>query len=222
MSEFTTGVLYPRTHEQCVLLHLPYSRQPYFHKNLNNNWNAFFLKDEWLEKAETLFFLRELSRSGPPLLWFHDTEMLGWGFRLFDGGYEVTAAAINYDLEIELVELELKRRHPDMEIAEAVVEDEELRSEYDQVLHEVIQSGRLRQEIVKGIERVRPHCFHRILSPSQIKQLHAVFDLTLLTEYNEQTGSSILYDSVDLFKEILGIEEMVWVNYSYLASGGRE
>jgi hypothetical protein len=46
--------------------------------------------------------------------------------------------------------------------------------------------------------------------------------LQLLTDVDEETGASLLYDSVDLFKEILGIEEMVWVNYAYLASGGRE
>ncbi|UFJ41679.1 hypothetical protein LOK74_03960 [Brevibacillus humidisoli] len=222
MSEFTTGVLYSRSYEPDVLLSLPCSRQPYFHKNLNNKWNVFFLKDEWLEKAETLQFLRELSRSGITLLWFHDSEDYGWGFRLFDQGYEVTSATIAYDLEIELTEQELERRHPGIDISQEVIENEELRREYDHVLHDLIQSGRLRQEIHKGIDRVRLHCFNRILSPLQVQQLHTVFDLNLLCEYDEQTGSSLLYDSVDLFKEILGIEEMVWVNYTYLASGGRE
>jgi len=222
MSEFTTGVLYAKQYEPSVLLSLPFSRQPYFHRRLNKAWNAFFLEDECLEKAETLKFLRKVSGRGIPLLWFHDSEEYGWGFRLFDQGYEVTSATIAYDLECELVERELERRHPGIDIARDVIENEQLRREYDHILHGLIHSGRLRQEIRKGIERVRPHCFRCILSALQIQQLQTVFDLNLLCQYDEQTGSSLLYESVDLFKEILGIEELVWVSYSYLASGGRE
>jgi hypothetical protein len=157
-----------------------------------------------------------------PLLWFHDAEENGWGFRLFDGGSEVSSAAIPYNLDMEMAEEELLRRHPELESMEEVEENEALRIEYEELLDLVLRSERFRQEIAKGIARFRPQAFTRLVSNKQAAQLRSLFDLYLLTDIDEETGSSMLYDSVDLFKEILGIEEMVWVNYTYLASGGRE
>jgi len=222
MGDFTTGVLYPRKYEPKVLIALPRSRQPYFHKNVNSDWNAFFLEDEWIETAQTLQFLLKLSSQFVPLLWFHDAEDTGWGFRLFDGGYEVSSATINYSLEVELAEAEFARLYPDVDLHEEIVENDEVRQNYEEVLDRVIRSHFYRQEVLKGISRFRPACFGRFVSPKQVQQLRSLFDVQLLTDIDDETGSSLLYDSVDLFKEILGIEEMVWVNYSYLASGGRE
>jgi len=222
MSEFTTGVLYPRKYEAKVLSSLPKSRQPYFHKNVNDDWNAFFLQDEWLERAETLRFLLELSGQNVPLLWFHDAEENGWGFRLFDGACEVSSASIPYNLDIEMAEKEFLRRNPHVECVEELAESETLRVVYEEILEQVVRSERFRQEIAKGIARFRPQAFTRLVSNKQAAQLRSLFDLHLLTDYDEDSGSSMLYDSVELFKEILGIEEMIWVNYSYLESGGRE
>ncbi len=222
MSEFTTGVLYPIRFESRVLHILPQSRQPYFHKNLNENWNAFFLEDEWLEKADTLQFLLYLSKHHVPLLWFHDAEDSGWGYRLFDDGFEVSSATISYELDIEMAEAEMTRRYPDIDLSEEVVDNDDLRDEYEQVLEQVVRSERFRQDVYKGIARFSPQAFARLVSHKQVQQLCSLFDINLLTEFDEETGGSLLYDSVDLFKEILGIEEMVWVNFSYLKSGGRD
>ncbi|MFM1653996.1 hypothetical protein ACI7RC_18115 [Brevibacillus sp. B_LB10_24] len=222
MGEFTTGVLYPRKYEPKVIHSLPKSRQPYFHKNVNSTWNAFFLQDEWIGGADTMQFLLRLSSQHVPLLWFHDAEDKGWGYRLFDGGYEVSSAAINYELDVEMAESIMSSRYPDIELAEEVIENEELRKEYEQVLDQVARSSGYRQEVWKGVSRVRPESFATLLSHKQIFQLRSLFNLHFLAGYDEETGNSYLYDSVDLFKEILGIEEMMWVNYTYLASGGRE
>lgn len=222
MGEFTTGVLYPRKYEPKVLHVLPKSRQPYFHKNVNNEWNAFFLQDEWIETAQTLQFLLQLSGQCVPLLWFHDAEDSGWGFRLFDGGYEVSSATISYSLEVEMAESEFARMYPDVDLHEEIVESDEVRQNYEDILDRIVRSEYFRQEVMKGLKRFRPHCFGRFVGPKQVQQLRSLFDLQLLTDIDEETGGSLLYDSVDLFKEILGIEEMMWVNYSYLASGGRE
>jgi hypothetical protein len=203
MCEFTTGVLYPRKYETKVLHQLPKSRQPYFHKNVN---------DEWLQ----------LSSQHVPLLWFHDAEDSGWGFRLFDGGYEVSSATISYSLDAELAEAEFARLYPHINISEETDEDEEIRDAYEEILDTVVHSEHFRQEVRKGISRFRPQCFARFVGQKQINQLRSLFDIHQLTDFDEETGGALLYDSVDLFKEILGIEEMVWVNYAYLASGGRE
>ncbi|MGD8189805.1 hypothetical protein ACQCN2_07465 [Brevibacillus ginsengisoli] len=222
MSEFTTGVLYPCKYEPKLLLHLSRFNQPYFHKNINEGWNAFFLEDEWLETADTIQFLLRLSNHHIPLLWFHDAEETGWGYRLFDGGAEVSSATISYELDIEMTEEILAKRYPTIEIAEEVIHNDKLRQEYDEVLHQVVHSDRFQQEVGKGISRFRPQSFNRFLSHKQVQQLCSLFDVSMLTEFDDDLGSSLLYDSVDLFKEILGIEEMMWVNYAYLASGGRE
>lgn len=222
MCEFTTGVLYPRKYEAKVLQQLPKSRQPYFHKNVNNEWNAFFLQDESIETAETLRFLLQLSSKHVPLLWFHDDEESGWGFRLFDGGCEVSSATISYSLDAELAEAEFARQYPHVNLQEEADDNEEIRDAYEDILDKVVQSEHFRQEVRKGISRFRPQSFARVVGQKQISQLRSLFDIHLLTDFDEDTGSSLLYDSVDLFKEILGIEEMVWVNYAYLASGGRE
>ncbi len=222
MSEFTTGVLYPRKYEPKLLLHLSRFNQPYFHQNINEEWNAFFLEDEWLETADTLQFLLRLSGYHIPLLWFHDAEDSGWGFRLFEGGWEVSSATISYELDIEMAEAELAKRYPTVDLAEEVIVNDQLRQEYNDMLNQVIHSERFREEVGKGISRFRPQYFARFLSHKQVQQLCSLFDVNTLTEFDDELGSSLLYDSVDLFKEILGIEEMIWVNYSYLASGGRE
>lgn len=219
MSEFTTGILYPRKFESKVLYHLTKSRQPYFHKNVNDEWNAFFLQDEWIETADTLRFLLQLSSLYVPLLWFHDAEDSGWGFRLFDGGFEVSSATISYSLDAELAEAEFHRLYPGAPIHDE--EDEEMRQAYEEILDRIVRSEQFRQEVWKGITRVRPQCFGRFVGQKQIQQLRSLFDINLLTDFDEETGGALLYDSVDLFKEILGIEEMIWVNYSYLASGGK-
>lgn len=222
MGEFTTGILYPRKYEPKVLTALPKSRQPYFHRNVNHDWNAFFLRDEWLETHQTVQFLLQLSRHCVPLLWFHDSEENGWGFRLFDGGYEVSSATISYSVDVELAEAEFGRLFPHVDLEEGIDESDDVRQKYEEILDRVVRSDRYRREVGKGITRVRPQCFSRLVGHKQVQQIRSLFDLQLLTEVDEETGSSMLYDSVDLFKEILGIEEMVWVNYSYLASGGRE
>jgi hypothetical protein len=222
MGEFTTGVLYPRKYEPKVLIALPKSRQPYFHKNVNSEWNAFFLEDEWIETAQSLQFLLQLSSQFVPLLWFHDAEDSGWGFRLFDGGYEVSSATISYSLEVEMAEAEFTRLYPEVNLHEEILENDEVRQNYEEILNRIIRSEYFRQEVLKGIKRFRPNCFGRFIHAKQVQQLRSLFDLQLLTDIDEETGGSLLYDSVDLFKEILGIEEMMWVNYSYLASGGRE
>lgn len=222
MSEFTTGILYPRKYEPKVIHTLPKAKQPFFHKRVNNNWNAFFLQDECIERADTLHFLLGLSSHYVPLLWFHDSEESGWGFRLFDGGTETTSATISYSLDIELAECLFTKRHPEVEQVEEFWENEQLRLEYETILDQVVRSEPFKREVWKGIARFYPHCFGRFLSHKQIAQLRSLFDIHLLTEVEEETGGSVLYDSVDLFKEILGIEEMVWVNYAYLASGRKE
>lgn len=222
MCEFTTGVLYQRKYEAKVLQQLPRSRQPYFHKNVNNEWNAFFLQDESIETAETLRFLLQLSSKHVPLLWFHDAEESGWGFRLFDGGYEVSSATISYSLDAELAEAEFARLYPHIDISGGADDSPEYRDAFEEILDQVVHSEHFRQEVRKGISRFRPQCFSRFVGQKQINQLRSLFDINLLTDVDEETGGSLLYDSVDLFKEILGIEEMVWVNYAYLASGGRE
>jgi len=222
MSEFTTGVLYPRKYEAKVLQHLPKSKQPYFHKNVNDEWNAFFLQDESIQEAHTLHFLLQLSSKYVPLLWFHDDGENGWGFRLFDGGFEVTSATISYSLDMEMAEEEMMRRYPSIDLAEEILQNESLRLEYEDVLDRVVRSERFRQEVAKGLLRFKWQWFSRFISHKQVQQLRALFDVNMLTDYDEETGGALLYDSVDLFKEILGIEEMMWVNYSFLASGGRE
>ncbi|AIG28064.1 hypothetical protein GOP56_11520 [Brevibacillus sp. 7WMA2] len=222
MSEFTTGVLYPRRYESKLIKQLPDSKQPYFHKRLNDEWNVFFLEDEWVQTAETLQYLLDLSKLGVALLWFHDAEDSGWGFRLFEGGYEVSSATISYILDMELAEIEMKRRYPDLIDPDDYMKEEDLRKEYDELIDTIITSQIYRQEVQKGLSRCKPQLFRSFLSPKQIQQLHSLFDTNILVEIDYETGSSLLYDSVDLFKEILGIEEMMWVNYSYLASGGRD
>jgi hypothetical protein len=222
MSEFTTGILYPRKYEPKVLNHLPKSRQPFFHKNVNEEWNAFFLEDEWLERAETVRFLLQLSGQSVPLLWFHDAEESGWGFRVFDGGMEVSSATIPYSLDIEMTETEFGRRFPHVQSMDEIAEQDELRRAYEEILEQVVRSEQFRLELSKGIARFRHQSFSRFVSTKQTQQLRSLFDINLLADYDEESGSTMLYDSVDLFKEILGIEEMIWVNYSYLASGGRE
>ena len=102
------------------------------------------------------------------------------------------------------------------------MKEEDLRKEYDELIDTIITSQIYRQEVQKGLSRCKPQLFRSFLSPKQIQQLHSLFDTNILVEIDYETGSSLLYDSVDLFKEILGIEEMMWVNYSYLASGGRD
>ncbi len=222
MSEFTTGILYPRKYEPKVLQALPKANQPFFHKNVNSEWNAFFLEDECIEFADTLQFLLTLSSHYVPLLWFHDAEDSGWGFRLFDGGCEVTSATISYSLDIEIADFIFGKRHPEVCHPDGLAENSELRQEYEDILEQVVRSDYYKQEVGKGVSRFRPQCFGRFVSHKQIQQLRSLFDLYLLTEIDEDTGGSMLYDSVDLFKEILGIEEMVWVNYEYLSSDSRE
>ncbi|MGG4453133.1 hypothetical protein [Brevibacillus porteri] len=222
MGEFTTGILYPRKYEPKVLIALSKTEQPYFHRNVNIDWNAFFLQDEWLETSTTLDFLLRLSKQFVPLLWFHDAEDNGWGFRLFDAGFEVASATISYSLDVEMAEAEFGRLYPEIDLQEGIVESEDVRQKYEDILERVVHSELYRREVGKGITRIKPQSFGRIVGPKQIQQLRSLFDLQLLTNVDDDTGASLLYDSVDLFKEILGIEEMVWVNYAYLASGGRE
>ncbi|WP_232698262.1 hypothetical protein [Brevibacillus daliensis] len=222
MSEFTTGVLYPIRYENKMITYLQALTQPYFHKRLNEDWNVFFLEDEWVEMAETLYSLLALSKKGISLLWFHDAEDSGWGFRLFEGGYEVSSATISYTLDVELAEAEMKRRYPTLIMFDEHHEDEKLRREYEEIADSITHTHQYRQEVEKGLLRCKPQAFRTFLSAKQVQQLHSLLDSSLLAETDVETGSSLLYDSVDLFKEILGIEEMMWVNYSYLASGGRE
>lgn len=222
MGEFTTGILYPRKYEPKVRNALSRTEQPYFHRNVNTEWNAFFLEDEWLETSMTLSFLLQLSMQPLPLLWFHDAEDSGWGFRLFDAGYEVSSGTISYSLDEEMAEEEFARLYPQVDLQEEILTSDDVRKKYEEILDRVVRSELYRREVGKGITRIKPQSFNRIVGPKQVQQLRSLFDLHLLTDVDDETGASLLYDSVDLFKEILGIEEMVWVNYTYLASGGRE
>ncbi|TGU70375.1 hypothetical protein EN829_065825, partial [Mesorhizobium sp. M00.F.Ca.ET.186.01.1.1] len=131
-------------------------------------------------------------------------------------------ATISYSLDVEMAEAEFGRLYPEIDLQERITDSEDVRQKYEDILDRVVRSELYRREVGKGITRIKPQSFNRIAGPKQVQQLRSLFDLQLLTDVDDETGASLLYDSVDLFKEILGIEEMVWVNYAYLASGGRE
>lgn len=197
MSEFSVGVLCLAEYRSRLAELTVDAKEPCFTKKLNEQWAVLFFEDEWLQKAETVAWLLELSRT-VPLLYFAHIEAQGWEYHIFNEGFDIAGAQINYELETEMA----------IKIAEERYPGEDFVCLLDELYEELEESGTYGAAVAQRLERRNTPSFHLFdVGKRGITRLDNLLNPKTVLE------TDILVELVDQFRELLRIEEFCWMNY---------
>jgi hypothetical protein len=195
MSEFTFGFLVRNTelNEQFVkkLANTPLMRP------LNSDWLVLNYEDWGIHQS-----ILTLSKSTPVLL-FHNAEDHGWGFEIFQNGEGISKLDISYEMEEEFILKEFEKRYPDMEdYFEFMYMNPEGQEIYAKLKEEM--------DISEKVEEQFASCdinAFKLLSvdENQIKELYTILTPGHLLSLED------IFELVEEFKRILGMEEMSWI-----------
>jgi hypothetical protein len=203
MSEFTIGILTRAKHREAVAGALTETGLTYKQRDLNPDWTAFFLADEWDEAVTTTALDRASRRA--PVLSFMNAEDHGWGYRLWRMGNEVAALQISYELEFQVAQEIFAERYP----GEDPFESDASVSKWMAIREQMQQSDRLTAATKELYQRANPAAFGALdLTPEQIEELKMVLN----PAWRGEDGA---WGQAERFKEILGIEEMTWLSYEH-------
>lgn len=211
MSEFTDAVLFLAQHSEKmeqVAENLP---QPYLIRMLNQKWGGVFVQDAISERPDFVSWLRESSRQ-IPFLFFVDAADHGWQYRLFRDGNEVASVHVNYGNDNEILIGLAKARYPEVpDVIWFVYEDSEI---LESSLEEVENSDGYRQAYRQAVEKQYEQknvnaCSIFGITPDIITELETVL--------SPEWYLKGMWDQVVRFKQLLGISELSWMSYHYLA-----
>ena len=206
MSEFTAGVLFLKPNLKDVEQRMQGFPLRLTVRALNDKWGALFVDGDNYEYPPVKPKLQELSWQ-IPLLFFQDPEDHGWGYSVYSGGVEIASLWVSYDLTWNLTLDLAKQRYPE-------VKDYYVQEFWD-------RWAVLKSEILASSE------YHNLAVQQYAKQnLQALqvfgLDAKAIKTLAEATSPDTYFDHETLhmqsqiFKEVLGINEMSWMSYYYL------
>jgi hypothetical protein len=211
MSEFTDGILILKEHAPLAQAALADLEPPHIFKDLNEKWSAIFTDNvnmEYNPDDPTRTWALRHSHDFP-ILYFQHAEDHGWGYRLFYAGEEKASLDVSYEISEGLA----------LELAEQLYPGIDFYDFYgdlsfekrDALYKQVIESDEYIQQIASQYLNPGIGEFAAFdLSPEDISQLQDI----LRAEWYEKEFIGLR--QVEMFKRILGINEMSWVSYHYL------
>ncbi|WP_143536063.1 hypothetical protein [Saccharibacillus sp. O23] len=203
MSEFTSGNLILNRNLEAVEAFRPTKV-----KTLNDEWSVFFTsrtENRFEEPNEVLD-----AKSDVPVMRFDNAEDHGWEFAIVKSGKVLSRFGFLYEQEtMDLVEL-VERLDPDADPFEDLFMNEE--------------SDQYRAEMLEKLYAEKS-------KQARLEELFADFDLNAFAEFGISAEQSAelerlfrpetfaeedsVFEHVERFKKILGIEEMSWVSSRY-------
>ncbi|MGO4547358.1 hypothetical protein AB4Z29_21475 [Paenibacillus sp. 2TAB23] len=200
MSEFTAGNLTLVSFKEQIT-----SDQLSYIKELNEDWLVFFT-DETGVSDEPSEAVNDLS-GDVPVLFFHNAEDHGWGYRIIHKKELLAKVDVNYELEESMLMQLVEKRHPDIddpiELLYIDDEGEALRARY---MEEISASSELQQAIALQFSSRNVEHFKLFnIDAEKIQKLNG-----LLT-YENWLQLESPWQLVEQFKELLNLEEMSWI-----------
>jgi hypothetical protein len=150
----------------------------------------------WLEQVSEKF----------PVLVFHNTEDYGWGFMLFDFGNAVAKVEVNYALDWNMVYDLLEQEFPELAgKTDALFNRHNIQDYYKKVRG----SHEYQDAIDKMFKNFNAETFSAFgMCDDDIKLLKS--------EITSSSYRDKLFDQVEKFKKLVGIEGMDYMSYRYL------
>ncbi|MBB3073514.1 hypothetical protein FHS14_006573 [Paenibacillus baekrokdamisoli] len=172
-------------------------------KVLDEKWVAYLTHDDnYLEYQDAPDYIYQLSNDAP-VLYFTNFSDHFWGYRIFSNGQEIAYLRISYELPGEIIHEILQERYPDKEIFELY--DDDLQEE---ISKEVFENGILDDAIEQLFDECNVSAFKLFdITNEQIEKLRLILNPTYYREHKK------LFNLVDEFKEIVGINEMSWIRH---------
>lgn len=201
MSEFTSGFLIEAGNESSIS---KYARSKSVTKKINSKWIAY------LTEGDNDAGIIEMSFEFP-ILFFEHAEDHGWGYHIYRNGNIAASLRIDYEVEEGLLWSLIQERYPEDNPIEV------LYSHNDGNLGE-----ELREEVRNNLADLTKRTFDKAnfesfsdfgIEDEIIKQLQAYFQPPILTSNN-------LHESVNVFKQLVMINEMSWVRYDHVVEDG--
>lgn len=126
-----------------------------------------------------------------------------WGYRIFNYGQEVAYLRVSYEIFEETIIKIFEERYPDKEILELY--DGDL---HEEISREVVENGILDGVIEKLFDESNVSAFKLFdVSEEQIDQLKSILNPSYFREHKS------IFQLVEEFKEIIGINEMSWIRH---------
>jgi len=191
--ERTAGIVFLRRFLVTVQDFMHASAVPCFIEELNAQWGALFLPDDYLNLTPTQTLVFQLSAL-VPLLHVNYSEDFQWGYRLFEQGAQRAAVEEDFELcYLYLEQLAHSRKEPWPII---------LAEHYD----EILKSPKYLAAYQAQFAECHVAAFATLgLDPERLSELEE-----LLAEADPEQE----FDHVDQFKAILGIKELHHKSYA--------
>ncbi|MBD0381454.1 hypothetical protein [Paenibacillus sedimenti] len=199
MSEFTSGHLLLAGHKEAIRKNaVPRS----LIKVLDEKWIAYLTRnDSYLEYQEAPDYIYQLSYDAPVLNFCNLSDHF-WGYRIFNGGQEVAYLRISYEFLEEIIIEIFKERYPEKEILELYGDM------HEEISKEVIENGIFDEAIEHLFDESNVSAFKLFdISEKQIDKLKSILNPSYFREHKK------IYQLVEEFKEIIGINEMSWIRH---------
>ncbi|MDF2645880.1 MAG: hypothetical protein K0Q73_1685 [Paenibacillus sp.] len=200
MSEFTSGQLLLASHKEAIRKHaIPGSLL----KVLDEKWVAFLTgEDNYIDFHEAPAFIYQLSIDAP-VLYFCNYGDHFWGYRIFSEGKEVASLRISYEFDEELIMKIFEERYPDNDLYELFTTD------YHNEINKYIEVNGLQEKAFNDLfDECNVTAFKLFnLTDEQIDNLTSILNPNYFREQDN------IFNLVDEFKEIVGIDEMSWIRY---------
>jgi len=210
VSEFTKGTLFLRQERERVEAKLREVELDYRLIELNENWAAFFFADDELVNPQTVEQLLEVSKAAP-LLYFRNFSDHGWAYSIYDGGREVAGMDIEYELEAYFAVKLAEERYPDVEFRHLIFGMEPYQGVWQSLEEEAATEVEFQRQLVGLYANAKVECFQRFgLSDEIITELQNLISPAYIN------GENSRWEQVELFKGLLGIEEMEYLRFERL------
>jgi hypothetical protein len=191
--EQTAGIVFLRQFLGTVQAFMRASAVPCFIEDLNAQWGALFLPDDYLNLAPTQTLVSELSAL-LPLLHVNYSEDFRWGYRLFEQGTQRAAVEEDFELYYQFADEEARSSQEQWAAFLAEHEDEILQSPQYLAAYQ----AQFAQRHVAAFATFR-------LDQERLNHLE-----TLLGEADPEQE----FDHIDRFRAILGVTELRHKSYT--------
>lgn len=208
MSEFTSGILLLNKNRK--ILESSEEKREFIIKDINKKWIAFFTKDHYEEKKIPSYII-DISQQCP-ICYFFNYEDHGWGYRIFFNGEELANLNISYELEFYTILDIAQEKYPHEEdIIEFLCFTEKGKRVYDEVREEIIVSDIYKNSIENQFTNSNVDIFELFdIKEDTLDRLKIIVTPEYLLKLEN------IFELVEEFKKLIGIEELVWMAFEYL------
>lgn len=204
MSEFTSGNLILAKNRNLVE---EYRVEGMKISDLNSKWMVLLTEDVYIESEVPKYIIDISERT--PIMYFFNYEDHGWGYRIFHNGEEVSKLTIDYELGYTMVLEKAEEKYTEEDDIINFLHSSDIgREVYNEIVQEVINSSEYYSVVEKQFSHKNVENFK--LFDIDGEDINKLIDLLTIDNYSKIDQ---LLELVNVFKKIVHINEMEWINY---------